>query len=158
MTTQRVADIAGFSIGAVYQYFPNKEGLVEALALREKVGMIDLAPFVVFDVSGPAALDYLQHLTVNNCNVAVGRSVYTPLLDPLGGFRTDLTIMRLADDAFRVVTGAFASTRSVAPATAKGSANRNCPITQCQDQLRQARFPFARRRNGNRNGVSIPMT
>jgi AcrR family transcriptional regulator len=35
VTTQRVADIAGFSIGAVYQYFPNKEGLVEALALRE---------------------------------------------------------------------------------------------------------------------------
>jgi AcrR family transcriptional regulator len=30
-----VADVAGFSIGAVYQYFPNKEGLVEALAQRE---------------------------------------------------------------------------------------------------------------------------
>lgn len=35
VTTQRVADIAGFSIGAVYQYFPNKEGLIDALALRE---------------------------------------------------------------------------------------------------------------------------
>lgn len=35
LTTQRVADVAGFSIGAVYQYFPNKEGLVEALAQRE---------------------------------------------------------------------------------------------------------------------------
>jgi len=44
---------------------------------------------------------------VNNCNVAAGRSVYTPLLDERGGFRSDLTIMRLADDAFRVVTGAF---------------------------------------------------
>ena len=79
----------------------------EHLALREHVGMIDLAPFVIFDISGPGALDYLQHLTVNNCNVAVGRSVYTPLLDARGGFRSDLTIMRLADDAFRVVTGAF---------------------------------------------------
>ena len=53
----------------------------------------------IFDVSGPGALDYLQHLTVNNCNVAVGRSVYTPLLDAHGGFRSDLTIMRLGDDA-----------------------------------------------------------
>jgi len=79
----------------------------EHLAMREGVGMIDLAPFVIFDISGPGALDYLQYLTVNNCNVAVGRSVYTPLLDARGGFRSDLTIMRMADDAFRVVTGAF---------------------------------------------------
>jgi AcrR family transcriptional regulator len=35
LTTQRVADTAGFSIGAIYQYFPNKEGLIEALARRE---------------------------------------------------------------------------------------------------------------------------
>ena len=79
----------------------------EHLALREGVGMIDLAPFVIFDISGPGTLDYLQHLTVNNCDVAVGRSVYTPLLDPQGGFRSDLTMMRARDDEFRVVTGAF---------------------------------------------------
>jgi glycine cleavage system aminomethyltransferase T/glycine/D-amino acid oxidase-like deaminating enzyme len=79
----------------------------EHLAMRERCGMIDLAPFVIFDIGGPGALEYVQHLTVNQCDVAVGRSVYTPLLDPCGGFRTDLTMMRLADDAFRVVTGAF---------------------------------------------------
>jgi glycine cleavage system aminomethyltransferase T len=37
--------------------------------------------------------------------VAVGRVVYTPMLTPRGTFRADLTIMRLADDVFRVVTG-----------------------------------------------------
>ena len=79
----------------------------EHLAMRERVGMVDLAPFVVFDVSGPGALDYLQTMTVNSCNVAVGRSVYTPLLDYHGGFRSDLTIMRLGETQFRVVTGAF---------------------------------------------------
>jgi len=79
----------------------------EHLALRERVGMIDLAPFVIFDIAGPGTLEYLQHLTVNNCDVAVGRSVYTPLLDARGGFRSDLTMIRVADDAFRVVTGAF---------------------------------------------------
>jgi heterotetrameric sarcosine oxidase gamma subunit len=79
----------------------------EHLALRERVGMIDLAPFVIFDIAGPGALGYLQHLTVNSCDVAVGRSVYTPLLDARGGFRSDLTIVRLAQDTFRVVTGAF---------------------------------------------------
>jgi glycine cleavage system aminomethyltransferase T len=37
--------------------------------------------------------------------VAVGRVVYTPILSPSGGFKADLTIMRFADDVFRVVTG-----------------------------------------------------
>ncbi len=79
----------------------------EHLAMRERVGMIDLAPFVIFDVGGPGALAYLQQMTVNNCDVTVGRSVYTPLLDENGGFRSDLTVMRLDEDRFRVVTGAF---------------------------------------------------
>ncbi|MBV9004578.1 MAG: aminomethyltransferase family protein [Solirubrobacterales bacterium] len=38
-------------------------------------------------------------------DVAIGRVVYTPLLTPNGGFKQDLTIMRLAEDVFRVVTG-----------------------------------------------------
>ena len=79
----------------------------EHLAMREGVGIVDLAPFVVYDVSGPATLAYLQGLTVNNVDVAVGRSVYTPILDVNGGFRSDLTIMRLGEQQYRVVTGAF---------------------------------------------------
>jgi glycine cleavage system aminomethyltransferase T len=38
-------------------------------------------------------------------DVAIGRVVYTPILTPSGGFKQDLTIMRLAEDQFRVVTG-----------------------------------------------------
>jgi glycine cleavage system aminomethyltransferase T len=38
-------------------------------------------------------------------DVPIGRVVYTPLLTPGGGFKQDLTIMRLDDDLFRVVTG-----------------------------------------------------
>jgi len=38
-------------------------------------------------------------------DVPVGRNVYTPLLSPHGGFKSDLTIMRLGDEQFRVVTG-----------------------------------------------------
>jgi glycine cleavage system aminomethyltransferase T/glycine/D-amino acid oxidase-like deaminating enzyme len=79
----------------------------EHLALRERVGMVDLTAFCEFDITGPGALAYLQHLTVNSVDVAVGRSVYTPLLTPDGGFRADLTILRLGEQHFRVVTGAF---------------------------------------------------
>ncbi|MGN6869349.1 MAG: GcvT family protein [Solirubrobacteraceae bacterium] len=77
----------------------------EHLAMRERAAMIDLSAFAIFDVTGPAALDTVQRVAMRQMNVPVGRVVYTPLLTPSGGFKQDLTIMRLADDTFRVVTG-----------------------------------------------------
>jgi glycine cleavage system aminomethyltransferase T/glycine/D-amino acid oxidase-like deaminating enzyme len=79
----------------------------EHLHLREHVGMVDLTAFNEFEFTGPGAVDYLQRMCVNNVDVPVGRSIYTPLLTPGGGFRADLTIMRLGEQHFRVVTGAF---------------------------------------------------
>ena len=79
----------------------------EHLAMRESVGMVDLTAFNEFDFEGPGACDFLNWVCVNNVDVAVGRSVYTPLLTPQGGFRGDLTIQRLGTDHFRVITGAF---------------------------------------------------
>jgi glycine cleavage system aminomethyltransferase T len=79
----------------------------EHLQMRESVGMVDLTAFNEFDFTGPGAMAFLQFMCVNNVDVPVGRSVYTPLLTPGGGFRGDLTIMRLAADHFRVITGAF---------------------------------------------------
>ena len=75
--------------------------------MRDGVGVVDLTAFNEFDITGPAAVDYLQHLCVNNVDVPVGRSIYTPLLTPGGGFRADLTIMRLGPEHYRVITGAF---------------------------------------------------
>ena len=77
----------------------------EHLHLREKVGVVDLGAFQIFEISGPGALPYLEGMTVNACDRPVGSSIYTPLLTPDGGFRADLTIQRLADDRFRIVTG-----------------------------------------------------
>lgn len=79
----------------------------EHLAMRERVGMVDLSAFVVFDVTGPGAVDYIQKMAVNQCDRPVGSAIYTPLLTPQGGFRSDLTIMRLGEHHYRVVTGAF---------------------------------------------------
>ncbi|HEY7827144.1 MAG TPA: glycine cleavage T C-terminal barrel domain-containing protein, partial [Candidatus Limnocylindrales bacterium] len=77
----------------------------EHLAMRDRVAMVDLAAFAIFDVTGPGAMDYLQGLVVNQVDVKVGRVVYTPLLNEAGGIVADLTIIRLAHDRFRVVTG-----------------------------------------------------
>jgi glycine cleavage system aminomethyltransferase T/glycine/D-amino acid oxidase-like deaminating enzyme len=77
----------------------------EHLAMRDRAGIFDLSAFAIFDVSGPGALDTLQQVSMRQCDVAVGRVVYTPWLSPSGGFKSDLTIMRLGDEHFRVVTG-----------------------------------------------------
>lgn len=77
----------------------------EHLAMREHAGIFDLSAFAIFDVTGAGALDALQRAVMAQVDVPVGRVVYTPVLSPGGGFRSDLTIMRLDDDVFRVVTG-----------------------------------------------------
>ena len=77
----------------------------EHLAMREKVGMVDLTAFAIFDITGPGVVDYIQMMAVNQCDVAVGRAVYTPLLTETGGFRADLTILRLARHHYRVISG-----------------------------------------------------
>lgn len=79
----------------------------EHLAMRDRVGMVDLSAFAIFDVAGPGALDFIQRMAVKQMDVPTGRVVYTPLLNPAGGVKADLTIMRLSDDRFRVVTGGF---------------------------------------------------
>ncbi len=56
-------------------------------------------------MTGPGALHAVQKLAVAQMQVPVGRVVYTSFLDDAGGFRADLTIMRLGPRHFRVVTG-----------------------------------------------------
>jgi len=77
----------------------------EHLAMRERAAIVDLTAFSIFDVIGKGAFDAVQHLAVGQMNVPIGRVVYTPILDSRGGYRADLTIMRLGDNHFRVVTG-----------------------------------------------------
>jgi glycine cleavage system aminomethyltransferase T/glycine/D-amino acid oxidase-like deaminating enzyme len=77
----------------------------EHLAMRENAGVIDLTAFCIFDITGPGALASVQQTCVAQCDVAVGKVIYTPVLDPKGGFVSDLTVMRLGEDHFRVVTG-----------------------------------------------------
>jgi glycine cleavage system aminomethyltransferase T/glycine/D-amino acid oxidase-like deaminating enzyme len=77
----------------------------EHLAMRDRAAMIDLTAFTIFDVVGPGALAAVQRTAMRQMDVPVGRVVYTPILTPSGGFRADLTIMRLDTDSFRVVTG-----------------------------------------------------
>jgi glycine cleavage system aminomethyltransferase T/glycine/D-amino acid oxidase-like deaminating enzyme len=77
----------------------------EHLRMRAAAGVVDLSAFCVFDIEGPEALAAVQQTCVAQCDVPIGKVVYTPVLDTRGGFLSDLTVMRLGDEHFRVITG-----------------------------------------------------
>ncbi|MBM3935212.1 MAG: FAD-dependent oxidoreductase [SAR202 cluster bacterium] len=74
-------------------------------AVRNGVGMFDITPFTKIEVTGPGALKFLQSITSNNLDQPVGRIVYTAMPNHRGGIRADLTITRLSEDRFLVLTG-----------------------------------------------------
>lgn len=78
----------------------------EAQAVRERAGVIDLSSFGKIAVEGPGALGLLQRVAANDVDKPVGSLVYTQFCDERGGIVADVTIARLAEDRFRVVTGA----------------------------------------------------
>ncbi len=78
----------------------------EARAVRERAGIIDLSSFGKIAVEGPGALGLLQRVSANAVDRPVGSVVYTQWCDDRGGIVADVTVSRLADDRFRVVTGA----------------------------------------------------
>jgi glycine cleavage system T protein len=82
----------------------------EHRAVREAVGLFDQSSLAKLRLEGPEALVALQRLCATDMDVAPGRIVYTQMLNARGGIECDLTVTRLADDAFLIVTIAAAAT------------------------------------------------
>ena len=78
----------------------------EHRAFRERVGIIDMTSFGKIDVRGPGALPLLERVAGNLIDRPPGSVVYTQLLERNGGIAADVTVTRLAEEHFRVVTGA----------------------------------------------------
>ena len=78
----------------------------EARKMAAGVGVFELSPFTKLEVVGAGALPLLQHLCTSDLDVAQGRSVYTQMLNALGGIEADITVTRLDEARFRVVSGA----------------------------------------------------
>ncbi len=76
----------------------------EHLAVRDNVGLYDLSSMGKLLVQGRDALTVMQYLCANDMDVKTGKIVYTPVLNVRGGFETDVTVTRLAEDQFFIVT------------------------------------------------------
>ncbi len=77
----------------------------EHMACREHAAIFDQSGFGKLEVSGADAVAVLNRLCANDVDVAPGQLVYTAMLDDRGRFFSDLTVLRLADDRFRLITG-----------------------------------------------------
>jgi len=77
----------------------------EHRATREGSCLFDETSFSKLEVSGAGALSLLQRLADNDVDKPVGSVTYTQLLNDRGGIECDLTVTRLGQERFMLVTG-----------------------------------------------------
>jgi heterotetrameric sarcosine oxidase gamma subunit len=135
----------------------------EHRAAREAVALFDLSSFAKIEVTGPDALDVLQHVCTNDVDVAEGRVVYTLFLNARGGIENDGTVTRLGPRRFLVLTAAATQhrtfewlrrhgegsstslsdvTSSLATLSVMGPRSRELLTRLCDSDLSSSAFPF----------------
>ena len=78
----------------------------EHRAVRENVGIYDMSSFGKIRVEGSEACEFLNYISGANCDVPIGKIVYTQFLNEDGGIEADVTVTRLSELSFMVVTPA----------------------------------------------------
>jgi 4-methylaminobutanoate oxidase (formaldehyde-forming) len=82
----------------------------EQMAVRNAVGLFDQTSFGKLRVTGRNAHALLERVCANR----IGELTYTPMLNRKGGYESDLTVQRLAEDDFFIVTGSAQPVRDLA--------------------------------------------
>mgnify|MGYP003886751225 CR=1 FL=1 len=85
----------------------------EVQSCRENVAVFDMTSFSKYSVGGRDAAQVLQRLCCANVDVDVGTIVYTGMLNDRGGYEADVTVTRLADDEFSVISATAQATRDM---------------------------------------------
>jgi dimethylglycine dehydrogenase len=80
----------------------------EALAVREKVGLMDLSTFAKFEVSGPDSYAFLDRICANRVPTKTGGIILGHLLNDNGFIESEITVTRLGDEKFYVLSAAAA--------------------------------------------------
>ena len=78
----------------------------EALHCQQGVSLFELSPFSKIELRGRGALSFLQRLCCSDVDIDTGRVRYSLMLNQRGGIEAEITIARLAQDCYRVVSGA----------------------------------------------------
>ena len=99
-----------------YEYSYGRQNWFEAnaeecKAVRETVGLFDQSSFAKFRLEGRDAMAVLNRVCANDVDVAPGKLIYTQWLNDKGGIEADLTVTRLSQTAYLIVTGAETETK-----------------------------------------------
>jgi 4-methylaminobutanoate oxidase (formaldehyde-forming) len=100
----------------VYEYSYGRQNwfehsAAEHRAVREGVALFDQSSFAKFRLEGRDAARVLGPVCANDIDVVPGRVVYTQWLNEHGGIEADLTVTRLGEDVFMIVSAAETEVR-----------------------------------------------
>ena len=105
----------------------------EALAVRERVGLMDLSTFSKFDVDGPDAFTFLDRICANSVPARDGGIILGHLLTPAGFIESEITVTRLAPDRFYVLSAAAAQLHDADQMRWRLEPGENVTITDVTD-------------------------
>ncbi len=149
----------------------------EHRACRERVALFDQTSFAKYELRGPGAEAALQWLCASDVGKAPGGVTYTQMLNAKGGIECDLSVTRLSEDHFYIVTGTGFATHdldwiarhlpegcnaTLEDVTANftvlalmGPRSREVLATVTAEDVSDAAFPFARYREIHVAGCSL---
>jgi 4-methylaminobutanoate oxidase (formaldehyde-forming) len=106
----------------------------EHQACRERVAVFDQSSFAKFELRGRDAEKALSWIASNDVAKAPGRLTYTQMLNSRGGIECDLTVARLSDDLFYIVTGTGFRTHDFAWIRQNIPADADATLTDVTEQ------------------------
>ncbi len=94
-----------------YKYSYNYQNWYSAAEFETKnttknIGLYDLTPFSKFELKGENAHEELQKICTANIKNEIGKCTYTQMLNTDGGIETDLTVVCLEKNYFRIISSA----------------------------------------------------
>ncbi len=78
---------------------------MEVEQAHRKAAIFDQTTFGKIDIEGNNACDFLNRVCANQIDRSPGKAIYTAMLNESGGIESDLTVIRLADEHFRMFVG-----------------------------------------------------
>jgi 4-methylaminobutanoate oxidase (formaldehyde-forming) len=117
-----------------YQYSYGRQNwfeysAAEHCAVRDGVGLFDQSSFAKFCLQGRDAAKILNRVCANDIDQAPGRLIYTQWLNERGGIEADLTVTRVDEQTFLIVTAAETEVRDFAWLKLHIPDNANCVLT-----------------------------
>jgi glycine cleavage system aminomethyltransferase T/glycine/D-amino acid oxidase-like deaminating enzyme len=154
-------------------WYPSAE--FETKNTTENVGLFDLTPFSKFEIKSDIAHQELQRICTANIKNEIGRCTYTHMLNNDGGIETDLTVVCIDKDHYRIISSAATRERDkfyikkhlsnrieLKDVTDDycvlglfGPKSRELMSKLSNDDFSNDKFKFANSKNTNIDGISI---